>query len=89
MSEESPREFESKSNSIFSYEECEKATTHHNTQRSHMPMIARREMEREEEVARRETLSYFLKEYEFQTQKFRDHLSFSEFCKMKVKGREQ
>ena len=46
-------------------------------------------MEREEEVARRETLSDFLKEYELQTQKFRDHLSFSEFCKMKVKGREQ
>ena len=83
---ESPRGFYSKANSRS--EECEHATTHPNTQHSHMPRIAGREMEREEEVARRETLSDFLKEYESQTQKFRDHLSFSEFCKMKVKERE-
>ena len=54
-----------------------------------MPRIARREMERGEEVARRENLSDFLKEYESQTQKVRDHLSFSKFCKMKVKEKEQ
>ena len=54
-----------------------------------MPRIAMRKMEREEEVARSENLSDFMKEYESQTQKFRDHLSFSEFCKIKVKGRKQ
>ena len=67
---ESPRDFESKENSRLSNEECEKAATHHNTQRSHMPRISMREMEREEQVARSETLSDFLKEYESQTQKF-------------------
>ena len=46
-------------------------------------------MGRGEDVAGRETLSDLFKEYEFQTQKFRDHLSFSDFCKMKVNGREQ
>ena len=76
---ESPGGFGSKANSRLSHEECEQAVAHPNTQHSHMPRISRREMEREEEVARRENLSYFLKEYESQTQKFRDNLSFSEF----------
>ena len=72
---ESHRGFYSKANSRL--EECEHAATHHLVQRSHMPRIAEREMEIREEFARRETLSDFLKEYEFQTQNFRDHLSFS------------
>ena len=71
---ESPRGIDSKAKSRF--EECEHAATHPNTQRSHMPMIAGREMEIREEVVGRETLSDFLKEYESQTQKFKDHLSF-------------
>ena len=62
---ESPRGFDSKENSRL--EECEHAAAHHLVQCSHMPRIAGREMEKEEEVARRETLSDFLKEYEFQT----------------------
>ena len=69
MCKESPRGFVPKENSRFSHKECEQAATHHLVQHSHMPRIARREMEGEEEVARRETLSDFLKEYEFQTQK--------------------
>ena len=89
MYEESPRWFVPKANSIFAHKQCEQAATHHLVQRSHMPKIAGREMEREEEVARRETLSDFLKECEFQTHKFRDHLSFSEFFKMKVNERKQ
>ena len=84
---ESPRGFDSKANSRL--EECEHATTHHLVQCSHMPRIAGREMEREEEVDRRGTLSDFLEEYDSQTLKYRDHLSFSEFCKMKVNGKEQ
>ena len=66
---EYPRGFVPKANSRFSHE-CEQAATHHLVQRNHLPKIARREMKKEEEVARKETLSYFLKEYEFQTKKF-------------------
>ena len=81
MYEESPRGFESKANCRLSHEECDQAATHPNTQHSHMPRIAGREMERGEEVARMETLSDFLKEYESQTQEFRDHLSFRSFSR--------
>ena len=43
--------------------------------------------EREEEgMTRRETFSDFLQGYESQIQKFRDHITFLEFCKIKVKG---
>ena len=85
-SRESPRGFDSKANSRL--EECEHAATHHLVQHSHMPRISGREMERREVFSGRETLSDFLEEYEFQTQKYQDHLSFSEFCKMKVNGKE-
>ena len=81
---ESPREFGSESNSIFSYEECEHAATHYDSQRSHMPRFSMRER-KEEGMPKRETLSAFLQEYESQTQKFRDHIPFPEFCKIKVK----
>ena len=63
MNREPPREFESKANSRFSYNECEHATTHYDAQRSHMPRSAIREME-EEEMPRREALSDYLQEYE-------------------------
>ena len=48
MYEESPKEFESKENSRLTYEKCEHVATHSNTQRSHMPRIFGREMERGE-----------------------------------------
>ena len=83
---ESPREFGSESKSIFSYEECEHAATHYDAQRSHMPKFAIRERGG---MTRRETLSNFLQEYESQTQKFRDHITFPKFCKIKVKRSEQ
>ena len=70
MHGESPQEFESKANSRLSYEKCEQAATHSNTQRNHMPRIARREMERGEEVYGRKNISDFLNEYVSQTQKF-------------------
>lgn len=53
-----------------------------------MPRFSMREME-EEGMTRRETLSDFLQEYESQTQKFRDHITFLEFCEIKVKRRKQ
>ena len=59
---ESLKEFETKSNSRLTYEECEQAATHPNTQCSHMLRIAGREMERGKEVARGGTLIYFPKE---------------------------
>ena len=62
---ESLRGFDSKENSRL--EECEHAATHHLVHHSHMPRIARREMERKEEFVGRATLSDFLKEYESQT----------------------
>ena len=40
-------------------------------------------------VTKEETPSDFLKEYESHTQKFRNQLTFFEFCKIKVKGKEQ
>ena len=83
---ESPKEFGSKANSRFSHDECEHAATHYDAQSSHMPRSAIREME-EEEMPRRETFSYFLQEYESQSKKFRDHMTFQEFCKIKVERR--
>ena len=83
MNREPPREFESKANSRFSYDECEHAARHHDAQRSPMPRFGMRNIE-EEEMPKRETLSDFLQEYESQTKKFRDHITFPEFCKIKV-----
>ena len=48
MYRESPREFESKTNSRFSYDECEHATTHHDEQHSPMPRFGIRDIEEEE-----------------------------------------
>ena len=39
---------------------------------------------KEDEMLRRETLSNFLQEYESQTENFRDHITFKDFCKIKV-----
>ena len=43
---ESPRGFDSKSNSRLLHEECEQAVTHPNAQCSHMPRISGREIGR-------------------------------------------
>ena len=63
MYEKSSKEFESKASSRLTYEECEQAVIHPNTQRSHMPRIVGRKMGREEEVARRKKISDLLKYY--------------------------
>ena len=88
MCTESPRAFENESNSRFYYGECKHATTPYDAQHSHMPIFSMRKME-EEGMARRETLSDFLQEYESQTQKFRDHIHFPKFCNIKVKRNKQ
>ena len=85
---ESPRGFESESNSKFSYDECEHAATRYDAQHSHMPIFPMRDIE-EEEMPKRVTLSDFLQEYESQTQNFRGHITFPKFCKIKVKRSKQ
>ena len=84
MCRDSPREFESEANSRFLHDECEHAATHYDSQRSHMPRSTMREME-EEEMPRMETLSDYLQEFESQTKRFKDHITFQEFCKINVK----
>ena len=83
MYRESPREFESEANSRFSYDECEHAATHHDAQHSQMSRSIRREL-KEGGMPKRETLIDFMQEYESQTEKFRDHITFQEFFKIKV-----
>ena len=68
----------------FSYREYEHVATPYKVQHIHM---ARFSMRREEEggMPKKGTLRGFLHEYESQTQKFRDHIIFSEFCKIMVR----
>ena len=54
------REFGSEENYRFSYNECEHAATHYDAQRSHFPKFSMTEIEVEEKIPRRETLSDFL-----------------------------
>ena len=84
MCTKSPKGFETKSNSRFAYGEGEHATTPYYVQRSRMASFAI--IGREEEgMPKRGTLSSFLHEYESQTQNFRAHVTFPEFCKIKVR----
>ena len=63
-------------------------TTPYDVQCSLMSSFAMRERE-EEGMPKRGTLSGFLHEYESQTQKFRDHITFPEFFKVKVRRNKQ
>ena len=74
---------ESRANSIFSHEECEYAATNQGVQRNHMASFSMRGKE-EEGMPEKGNLIGFLHEYESQTQNFRDHITFSEFCKIMV-----
>ena len=84
----SSRGFETESNSIFSDRECEHAATPYEVKRSHMAKFSIRGKE-EGGMPKRGTLSGFLHEYESQTQKFRDHTTFLEFCKIMVRRSKQ
>ena len=88
MYAESPRGFEIESDSRFSYRECEHAATPYDVQCSHMASFAIREREGEG-MPKKGTLSGFLHEYEYQTQKFRAHVTFPEFFKVKVRRNKQ
>ena len=77
----SPKEVGSTTESIFSHDECENASTHHDAQRSQVPRSILIWM-RGERIPKRKTLSELLQEYESQTERFRDHTNFQEFCKI-------
>ena len=81
---EENKRVESRVSSRFFHEECEHAATHHGVQRSHMASFSMRRKE-EEGIPEKGTLSGFLHEYESQTHKFRDHISFLDFCKIMVR----
>ena len=84
MCREYPREFESEANSRFSYEECEHADTHYVVEHIQEPRSIKRKM-KDGGMPKRETLSGLLQGYESQTERFRDHLNFSKFCKIKMR----
>ena len=83
---ESSQEFGSRAKSRFAHDRCENVATLYYAQRSQMPRSTKRKL-KEEEMPRRETLSNFLQEYESQTEKFRDNITFKGFCKIKVERR--
>ena len=88
MYTESLRGFETKSNYRFYYGEFEHAATPYDAQHSQMPSFSMRGKEKEG-MPKRGSLSGFLHEYESQTQKFRDHITFPEFWKIKVRRSKQ
>ena len=84
---ESPEEFRSRARSILAHGRCENASTPYYAQCSQMPRSSMREM-KEEKMSWRGTFSNFLHEYESQTEKFRDHITFKYFCKIMVERSE-
>ena len=83
-----PEEYGSRARSIFSHGKCEHAATHHDAQCSLMPRSIMRWMEGGR-MLERKTLSDLLQEYESQTERFRDHNTFQEFCKIQVERSKQ
>ena len=80
---ESPEEFGSRARSRLVHDKCEHPATLYYAQCSQIPRSTMREM-KEEEMPEKGTLSNFLQEYEPQTEKFRNHINFEEFFKIKV-----
>ena len=84
----SPKEVESRAKSRFSHGECEHAAALHDAQCNQVPRAILRWMGGGK-IPKRRTLSDFLHEYESQTEKFRDHTDFQEFCKIQVEKSKQ
>ena len=66
----------------YSHDGCEHSSTHAEPQHSLLPTFTTRRME-EEYAPREETLSDYLQEYESQSWRFKEHLEFQEFLKLK------
>ena len=75
---DSPRELIHEGSSIFSYHGCDNSASPSDLQRGAMPRVITRYME-EGDVPKEETLGDYLQEYEYQTQRFIDHLNFQGF----------
>ena len=73
---ESPEEFRSRAKSRLVHDRCEHAATPYYAQRSQMPKVVSMRKMKEGEILEKGTLSNFLQEYESQTNKFRDHITF-------------
>ena len=82
MCRESLRGFAYEASPRFLHDGCEHAATHHDSQHILMPSFTVRKME-EEDMPKKETLSDYLQEYESQSKRFKDHLKFQGFCKIK------
>ena len=82
------KEVESRAESRFSHGECEHAAGPHDAHRSHMPRAILRWMGGGR-MPKRMNLSDLLREYESQTERFRDHTDFQEFCKIQMEKRQQ
>ena len=65
------------------HDRCENEATPYYAQHSQMSSSIIREME-EGGMPKRETLSDFLQEYQSQTERFRDDITFQEFFKINV-----
>ena len=79
----SPKEVYSRAESRFSHGECEHAASLHDAQCSQIPRAILRWMGGGK-MPKRRTLNDLLREYESQTERFRDHIDFQEFCKIQV-----
>ena len=67
--------FESRARSRLAHDRCEHAATPYYAQRNQMSRSTMREM-KEGGMPKREILSDFLHEYESQTKRFTDHITF-------------
>ena len=79
----SAKEVESRAESRFAHGEYEHAAALHDAHHSQVPRAILRWMGGGK-MPKRRTLSDLLQEYESQTERFRDHTDFQEFCKIQV-----
>ena len=84
----SPKEVESRYESTFSHGEHEHVATHDDAQCSQVPRSILRWIGGGR-MPKRMTLSDLLREYESQTERFRDHTDFQEFCKIQMEKIQQ
>ena len=69
-----------------SYYECEHSATKPDLQRCNMPTLLSKEGGRGGET-KKETLGEYLQEYESQLERFKEHLSFPNFCQLREERR--
>ena len=75
------RIFAHEESSSSSYYGCENSSTQSDLQCGTMPTFLARE--EEVETLKEETLGDYLQKYESQSRRFKEHLSFQEFCQLK------